>query len=303
MKRRFQNLDNIDKNKINLRKLYRYFRIRNKGKDLTKRIPVNENPEITYLQHNRSDLTYTWIGHSTFFIQCQGLNILTDPVFSKRMGTEKRLVPLGIDVASLPDIDIVIISHAHFDHLDFSSIIKLKGNPRYYVPQGLSNLFKKRKITSVSEANWWDGFKHKGIDLHFVPAQHWSRRNLFDRNQAHWGGWIIHSAEHTFYFAGDTGYFRGFCEIGKHFAIDTAFMPIGDYEPVWMSGLQHMNPEESVQAFLDLDAQTFVPMHYGTYRLSMDTGPEALERLEAEWLRKNTRNKNLNILKIGETIF
>ncbi|WP_332628908.1 MBL fold metallo-hydrolase [Halalkalibacter flavus] len=302
MKRPFQNLDNIDKNKINLRKLYHYFQIRNKGKDLKSRIPVEENTNIHYLQQNRSHMTYTWIGHSTFLIQCHGLNILTDPVFSKRMGTERRLVPLGIELEKLPEIDIVVISHAHFDHLEFSSIKRLKGNPHLFVPCGLKKLFNLRKITSVSEANWWNSFKYKDIKLHFVPAQHWSRRNLFDKNRAHWGGWIIQSDQHTFYFAGDTGYFRGFYDIGNRFTIDTAFMPIGDYEPEWMSGLQHMNPEQAVQAFLDLGAKAFVPMHYGTYRLSMDTGPEALERLHAEWSSRNTPDKKLNTLKIGETI-
>ncbi|MDT8861636.1 MBL fold metallo-hydrolase [Alkalihalobacillus sp. MEB130] len=298
----FRNLDNIDKNKVTVKKLFHYFRIRNQGKDLTKKIPVSNHLQIDYLKENRTQITYTWIGHSTFLIQMSGLNILTDPVFSNRMGLEKRLVPPGIFLKDLPPIDIVLISHAHFDHLEFQSLRKLKGNPHIYVPYGLKRLFKQKGFASIIEANWWDHFTHEDLSIHFVPAQHWSRRNLLDKNRAHWGGWVFLSTDHTFYFVGDTGYFRGFQEIGTRFSIDTIFAPIGDYEPEWMSGLQHMNPEQAIQAFVDVAAESFVPMHYGTYRLSMDTGPEALDRLRAEWNRRKLSENKINILKIGETV-
>ncbi len=303
MREPFRNLDNIEKNKVNLRQLLHYFRYRNLGKDLTKSISVALKKNIDQLQQNRSYTTYTWIGHSTFFIQLNGFNIITDPVFAKRMGVEKRLVPPGIQLYELPTVDLVLISHAHYDHLEFSTLRKLKGEPAFYVPSGLKNLFMRKGFTNVHEANWWDHFQLQGITLHFVPAQHWSRRNLFDKNKAHWGGWIIQSKQKTFYFVGDTGYFRGFKEIGKRFSIDTVFMPIGDYEPEWLSGLQHINPEKAVQAFLDLNAKQFVPMHYGTYRLSMDTGPEALDRLQKEWQCRNLSPEFLDVLKIGETCY
>ncbi|MFC0470094.1 MBL fold metallo-hydrolase [Halalkalibacter kiskunsagensis] len=299
----FRNLDNIEKNKVTLRQLIHYFKIRNSGKDLTSLISVSEHNNSTQLQQNRSQTTYTWIGHSTFLIQLNGLNILTDPVFANWMGLEKRLVPPGIAINQLPNIDLVLISHSHFDHLEFPSLKKLKGDPHYYVPFGLKTRFLMKGFKNVHEANWWDYFQYKGITLHFVPAQHWSRRNLFDKNMTHWGGWIIQSMEQTFHFVGDTGYFRGFKEIGQRFCIDTVFMPIGDYEPEWLSGLQHINPEMAVQAFLDLQARNFVPMHYGTYRLSMDTGPEALKRLQIEWQRKEISSNKLTIMKIGETKF
>ncbi|GAE28295.1 outer membrane protein romA [Halalkalibacter wakoensis JCM 9140] len=299
---KYQNLDDIDKNKINLRKLIRYFLIRNNGKDLSSKISIATEQDLPFLQQNRSQLTYTWIGHSTFLIQLNGLNILTDPVFSNRMGTEKRLVPPGINLFDLPEMDIVLISHAHFDHLEFSSLKKLKGSPTFYVPVGLKKLCKQKGLTNIIEANWWDSLAPtSSITIHFVPAQHWSRRSLFDKNRVHWGGWVIESSQHTFYFVGDTGYFHGFKEIGIRFSIDTVFMPIGDYEPEWMSGLQHLNPEEAVQAFQDVGACAFVPMHYGTYRLSMDTGPEALERLKQEWSRQKLSFNHLHVLKIGET--
>jgi L-ascorbate metabolism protein UlaG (beta-lactamase superfamily) len=302
-KKPFRNLDNIEKNKVNPRKLLHYFRYRNHGKDLTRRISFTPNKDTSFSQQNPHKISYTWIGHSTFFIQLNGFNILTDPVFAKRMGVEKRLVPPGIPLHELPKIDIVLISHAHYDHLEFSTLKKLKGNPTFYVPCGLKKLFERKGLANVYEANWWDYFQLKGIMLHFVPAQHWSRRNLFDKNRAHWGGWIIQSKQQTFYFVGDTGYFKGFKEIGQRFSIGTVFMPIGDYEPEWMSGLQHINPENAVQAFLDLKANRFVPMHYGTYRLSMDTGPEALDKLLKEWEHQKLSPDRLSVLMIGETRF
>ncbi|WP_084371943.1 MBL fold metallo-hydrolase [Halalkalibacter krulwichiae] len=297
MRNRYRNLDNVQ-NRLKPLKLVSYFYNRNKGKNLKTTIPVC----YPNLAHS-SSVTYTWIGHSTFLIQIGKLNILTDPVFANRMGLEKRLVPVGIPVVDLPEIDLVFISHAHYDHLDFPSIKQIKGNPHFYVPVGVKKLFLRRGYQNVTEANWWESFSKKKLRVHFVPSQHWSRRSVFDKNRAHWGGWIISSEKQTFYFAGDTGYFRGFKEIEKHFTIDVAFIPIGDYEPEWLSGLSHINPENAVQAFQDLNAQTFVPMHYGTYRLSMDTGLEALERLYNEWQKRNLPMERLNVLKIGETAY
>ncbi|MFC0562415.1 MBL fold metallo-hydrolase [Halalkalibacter alkalisediminis] len=298
MRRRYRNLDHIE-NRVNPFKLVSYFYNRNKGKDLKERIEVNQTKRSIKASKR---MHYTWIGHSTFFIQMNGLNILTDPVFSNRMGLEKRLVPPGISVHELPDIDAVLISHAHYDHLEFSSLKKLTGNPFFFVPIGLKNMFKKRGYLRVWEANWWEHLHFKGLDFHFVPAQHWSRRRLFDKNKAHWGGWVIRDRqkEIAHYFVGDSAYFRGFEEIGKMFDIDVVFMPIGDYEPDWLSGLTHISPEKAVQAFKDLNAQRFVPMHYGTYRLSMDTGPEALRQLYKEWEKQQLSKEKLNVLKIGE---
>jgi L-ascorbate metabolism protein UlaG (beta-lactamase superfamily) len=302
LRRLYRNFDDIDSRRFNLFRLFHYFYNRNRGKDLISRISINQDTSFNYLERLTDKISYTWIGHSTFFIQMNGLNIITDPVFSKRMGLEKRLVPLGIPIEHLPEIDVVLISHAHYDHLDFSSIRKLKGNPHYFVPIGVNSLFKRRGFQQVTEANWWDHFRYETLDLHFVPAQHWSRRGVFDKNRAHWGGWIIKNQMKTFYFVGDTAYFRGFKQIGKKFEIDTVFMPIGDYEPDWLSGLAHINPEKAIQAFQDLGASTFIPMHYGTYRLSMDTGPEALDRLYIEWEIQKLAKDRLQVLKIGETI-
>lgn len=236
-----------------------------------------------------------------FFIQMNGLNILTDPVWAKWMGFQKRLTEPGIPIAKLPEIDIVVISHGHYDHLDFGSIRKLKGSPVFYVPIGLKSAFTRRGYKNVIEANWWDTFSDRTLSLSFVPAQHWTRRSLCDTNTSHWGGWVIENEGRSVYFAGDTGYFRGFQEIADRFEIDIVLMPIGAYEPEWFMSVSHINPEDAIKAFLELKGKVFIPMHYGAYRLADDTGPEALERMQKEWDRLKLDKNLLKVLAIGET--
>lgn len=292
MKTRYSNLNNVD-NKKSFKDMRKWMKERkSKVKDLTVNNPQAANKIITEVRENRTKTSYTWIGHSTFLIQLNGLNILTDPVWAKRMGFQKRLTDPGMALSELPEIDMVVISHGHYDHLDFPTLKKLKGNPQYFVPIGLGSLFRKKGYDRVKEMNWWDHTEFEGIQLHFVPAQHWTRRTLTDINTSHWGGWVFQTPEETLYFVGDTGYFPAFKEIGDRFTIDTVFMPIGAYEPEWFMKVSHISPEDSVTAFKELNAEVFVPMHYGAYRLADDTGPEALERLYQAWEKNSCRMKN-----------
>ncbi|BAB06835.1 MBL fold metallo-hydrolase [Halalkalibacterium halodurans] len=303
MPKRYQNLDEVGTNKT-LVEIWKCLRERwSKSKDLSIHIPRADERNVEELKKNRTKTSYTWIGHSSFLLQMKGLNILTDPVFAKYLGFSKRLISPGLSIDELPEIDIVVISHGHYDHLEFSTLRSLKGEPIFYVPAGLNLLFQKKGLHRVEEANWWDTFQHQDLTIHFVPAQHWTRRSLFDTNTSHWGGWVLESDEETNYFVGDTGYFRGFQEIGKKFALDTVFMPIGSYEPEWFTYASHINPEDAVKAFVELQAKTFVPMHYGTYRLADDTGPEALARLLHEWKRCQLPEHQLFVMKVGETVF
>lgn len=302
MRRRFANLNQVNNNKT-FKELMRWQKERrNKVKDLTVQIEQCPEKKIKEIKENRSKNAYTWIGHATFLIQLNGLNILTDPVWAKRMGFQRRLTEPGITLEDLPEIDIVVISHSHYDHLDFPSLKKLKGNPQYFVPIGLKSLFIKKGYTRVIEMSWWERTVHDGLSIHFVPAQHWTRRTLGDMNTSHWGGWIFESKQETLYFVGDTGFFDGFKRIGERFHIDTVFMPIGAYEPEWFMADSHISPEDSVKAFIDLKAKRFVPMHYGAYRLADDTGPEALDRLYMEWERRKLPMDQLKVLLIGETV-
>lgn len=300
--KRYSNLDEVNNNKSfkDIRKWQK--ERRNKVKDLSVNINQSPNKRIKEINENRSQTSYTWIGHSTFLLQINGLNILTDPVYAKQMGLQKRLTEPGIPLADLPEIDLVVISHGHYDHLDFPTLKKLKGNPRFFVPVGLKSLFNRKGYQKVTEMNWWDKEIVEGISLHFVPAQHWTRRTLTDMNTSHWGGWIFQTERETFYFVGDTGYFRGFKQIAEWFTIDIVLMPIGAYEPEWFMGPSHISPEDSVKAFIDLGARYFVPMHYGAYRLADDTGPEALERLKRAWEKQQLPSEQLKILLIGETV-
>lgn len=301
-RKRYKNYDNV-KNEQSFSDMLRWAKERRqKKKDLSVQLPHSEQKQAEELRENKEAFSLTWIGHATFLIQMDGLNILTDPVWAKRMGVQKRLTEPGLAQEELPEIDIIVISHGHYDHLDFRSIRKLKGEPTFYVPEGLKSAFTRRGYKKVTEANWWDTFEAGGIKLSFVPAQHWTKRTITDTNTSHWGGWIFEdSSGRSVYFVGDTGYFRGFKEIGDEFKVDIVLMPIGAYEPEWFMKVSHINPEDAVKAFLELKGKKFVPMHYGAYRLADDTGPEALDRLLKEWSRLDLDEGMLKVFKLGET--
>ncbi len=304
--KKFENLDRVGNDHTFL-DMYRWNKERRrKQKDLITQISRVEHPQIEELKRNQSLTSITWIGHSTFLIQMAGMNILTDPVWARRMGVQTRMTEPGLEIDDLPTIDVVLISHGHYDHLDFPTIRKIKGDPMYYVPIGLRKAFLKRGYKKVQEANWWETFVYKDISFHFVPAQHWTRRGAFDMNTSHWGGWVIergNDPSETVYFVGDTGYFRGFKDIAEKFHLNYVLMPIGAYEPEWFMESSHINPEDAIKAFIELEGDYFIPMHYGAYRLADDTGPEALERLMNEWSRRQLPEEQLRVLLIGETIW
>jgi len=305
-KQRYENLDGIS-NKKSFKDMRQWRKERkSKMKDLSYTVPQAENKKIELLNENRTQNTVTWIGHATFLIQMGGMNIMTDPVWAKRMGFEKRLSEPGLTMEEIPPIDVVLISHGHYDHLDFATLNRLKGNPVHLVPEGLGRLLTKKGFSKVEEFSWWDKKDSRTgtLEIHFVPAQHWTRRTLTDMNTSLWGGWVIINKENgeTVYFVGDTGYFRGFKEIAKHFDINWVLMPIGAYEPEWFMSASHISPEDAVQAFLDCKADKFIPMHYGAFRLADDTPKEALDRLLKEWEKRKLDQDLLYIPKLGETV-
>jgi len=304
-RRRFGNLDSVGAGKASKVQFDRWrenrlSKLRNKGYEEC--VP-SVLPDLKFLQHNRSEPSVTWIGHSTFLIQMAGLNIVTDPVWARRMAFQKRLVPPGIELSDMPSVDVVLISHAHYDHLHLASLRRLRGPKKMIVPVGLSRKLFLRGFRQTQELQWWEHTEFHGVKFTFVPAQHWTRRNPWDMNKSHWGGWVIESDRGpTIYFAGDSGYFRGFSEIGRKFDIDVALLPIGAYDPEWFMSSQHVSPEEALQAYLDVKAKYFVPMHYGAFKLSDDTPAEALKRLEAERARLGIPQEKLLLLQHGETM-
>jgi len=277
-----------------------------KRKDLSFVVPQVQSVDTAYLRANRTEPALVWIGHSSFLIQLGGLHIVTDPVWANRMGFGRRLAPPGLLPSDLPDIDVALISHSHYDHLHLRSLRRLPGSPEILVPEGLRSYLERKGFRRVRELGWWQSVRIGAVEFAFVPAQHWTRRTLWDMNRSHWGGWVMTpagrdgAASLTIYFAGDSGYFPGFRQIGEKFRVDCALMPIGAYEPEWFMGPQHVTPEEAVQAFLDVGAWWFVPMHYGAFRLADDTPKEALDRLRAAWKAHGLEDERLRILKLGE---
>lgn len=311
-RRRFTNLDNVP-NTNTFQELLAWRKERKgKVKDHSYFVGQAANKEVTYLQANRSETTVTWIGHSTFLLQIGGLNILTDPVWADSMAFDKRLSAPGLMIDDLPPIDVVLISHSHYDHLHLTSLRKLarKGKFKVLVPEGLRSWMRLRGMRDAEELPWWGSTQVGEVMFDFVPAQHWTRRTLTNTNATHWGGWVIRkreeveadSSDKAIYFAGDSGYFRGFGLIGEKYRIGTVLMPIGAYEPEWFMGKQHVTPEEAIQGFLDTGGDWFVPMHYGSFPLADDTTKEALDRLHAEWKRLELQKDHLKILLHGETL-
>ncbi|MBY9077039.1 MBL fold metallo-hydrolase [Paenibacillus sp. HN-1] len=290
---------------------------RRKKKDFSFAVP-GVTPRVDYLMNNRRETTITWIGHSTFFIQYEGLNIITDPVWAERMGFERRLAPPGMRIGEVPPIDLILISHSHYDHMHLPSIRRLyRAETKLIVPAGLKRKMIRKGFRNCMEMQWWESVDIGRLKLSFVPAQHWTRRTPFDTDTSHWGGYILEPGNPGdrmeqggegeqllphLYFAGDSGYFPGFKEIGRRFQIDVALMPIGAYEPEWFMALQHVNPEEAVQAFLDVGAETMIPMHYGSFRLADDTAQEALDRMEAARALRGIAEERIKVLGNGETL-
>lgn len=225
---------------------------RSKKKDLSFLMPRVE-PDVELLSGNREKPTVTFIGHSTFLVQLGGLNIVTDPVWAVRMGFARRLTPPGVPINSLPPIDVVVLSHAHYDHLHLGSLRRLPGDFVSLVPEGLAGWFRRKDFRRVEELSWWSEKRIGGVTFGFVPAKHWTRRTPWDTNTSHWGGWVMRHGMDCLYFAGDSGYDGIFREIGTRYGkIHVALIPIGAYEPEWFMRDSHMSPEEAVQTFVDI---------------------------------------------------
>jgi L-ascorbate metabolism protein UlaG (beta-lactamase superfamily) len=222
-------------------------------------------------------------------IKKNGVTILTDPIFSNRASPlrnigPKRLIPPAIPLDKLPSIDIVTVSHNHYDHLDIRSLQKLsQNNPKaiFLVPAGDKKLLKRKKIKNVYDFDWWKSIEHKGFKITFTPVQHWSKRSLFDRNKSLWGGWFFKHKDYSFYHAGDTGYSKDFVDTKvKLGSPKYAFIPIGAYDPEWFMAESHVNPEDAVQIMLDLEAEKSFGMHWATFVLTDEDTIEPKIRLE-----------------------
>ena len=252
-----------------------------------------------------------WIGHSTYLLNNGDLTILTDPVFSKRASPfswagPKRLIAPAISIEELPDIDVITVSHNHYDHLDIASLKtlhKLNPNASFLVSKGDMDLLVRSGIKNVTEFLWWEDLEVKNTLFTFTPVQHWSARGFRDRNKSLWGGWFMQSSDHTIYHAGDTGYSDDFKETRSRLGSpDFAKIPIGGYDPLWFMRYHHVNPLESIQIALDLGVPKSFGMHWGTFRLTDEDILEPAQLIDQELKKLNLADDFFRTVKPGEIL-
>jgi N-acyl-phosphatidylethanolamine-hydrolysing phospholipase D len=267
----------------------------------------------------------TWIGHATALVQANGLNVLTDPVFSHRVSPVKflgpaRALPPGIALQSLPRIDVVLISHNHYDHLDRDSVKALHsqpgGPPLFLAPLGIKVWLERLGIQQAVELDWWAQHIYRGaagrdVEFHFTPAQHWSGRALSDRNKTLWGAWTVFGDAFHWFFSGDTGYSRDFVDTRLKFAarqtadlgggFDVALVAVGACLPRWFMQMQHVDLNEAIQIHLDLGAKQSIGVHWGTFSLADEPLDQPLHELGAALALKGVAPNSFFIMPVGAT--
>ncbi|HEU4988917.1 MAG TPA: MBL fold metallo-hydrolase [Gemmatimonadaceae bacterium] len=262
-------------------------------------------------------VTATWVGHSTALIQLGPLNVLTDPMWSYRASPvawagPARLVPPPMPIGALPPIDVVLISHDHYDHLDRSSVAALAAAQRnavWFAPLGVAPLLRRWGVRHVRELDWWNTVEDAGAAISCVPARHFSGRMPWGRARTLWCGWTIVANGWRAYFAGDTAYHPEFQRIAeRHGPFDLVLLPVGAYEPRWFMGSVHMNPADAVRAYRDLltahpDAvpPPMLPIHWGTFRLTDEPADEPPEQTRQHWEAAGLHREHLWMPIHGQT--
>jgi N-acyl-phosphatidylethanolamine-hydrolysing phospholipase D len=273
-------------------------------------------PRIEY-PRAAATTTVTWIGHSTVLVQAGGMNILTDPMWGERafpvqwMGPRRVMEP-ALPLDSLPPIDIVLLSHSHYDHLDKGTVKRLaRGHPHatWVVPLKLGRYIRGFGVAHVVELDWWSSAELHGISISGTPARHFSARRVGDRNKTLWSGFALTVGGRRIFFAGDTAYHPEFGEIGARYGpFDLVLMPIGAYDPRWFMRIVHVDPEEAVRAYADLasaHSHAVLPLmlgiHWGTFRLTDEAMDEPPRRTRDAWRAAGLPDERLWIARFGET--
>jgi len=256
------------------------------------------------------EIALTFVNHVTFLIQINGINILTDPVWSKRAcpvswAGPARVRKPGIDFEELPRIDLILISHNHYDHLDVETLKRLnkRFTPKVLVPIGDKALINSIGCKDVVELDWWESLEIKpGFRVSFAPAQHQSNRGIFDRRKSLWGSYMVMAGNRRIYFGGDSGYSTHYAEVKKRFGPpDLALLGIGSYEPQWFMRAIHINPAEAVVAHRDLGSKQSVGMHFGTFQLSGEAIDQPQQDLKTAMTAAGISEKEFVTLNEGET--
>ncbi len=251
----------------------------------------------------------TFIGHSSFLVQVGGVCVLLDPIWSSRCSPlsfagPKRVRAPGQRLDALPAVDLLLVSHNHYDHMDLPTLRRIRRRWTPPAATGLGNArhLAKAGVRDAVELDWWESVELAGARITYVPAQHFSARTLWDRNRSLWGGFVIEAGGATVYFAGDSGYCPHFAEIGAWFPkIDLALLPIGAYEPRWFMRQQHVNPAEAVQAHLDLRPRRSIGMHFGTFQLTDEAIHAPITALAAARAEAGVPPDAFDVLGFGET--
>jgi L-ascorbate metabolism protein UlaG (beta-lactamase superfamily) len=271
---------------------------------VTPRIGQAYKPKLV----SNGELGLTFIGHASFFVQIGGQNVIIDPNFARWLFVLKRLRQPGVRLRDLPPIDLVLVTHAHFDHLHRPSLraivqqarIRNAAPPSIVVPHHVLDLVSDLGFGDVVELDWWNSYRHRELTVTHVPSRHWGARIIKDSHRGY-GGYVLRDGKHSLYHAGDTAYFSGFREIGQRLAPELALLPIGAYNPPSFRNV-HANPADATRAFLDLNARWMVPMHYGTFKLSHEPMDEPLQLLEQEAKAAGIEDQVL-VLEEGVTRF
>jgi L-ascorbate metabolism protein UlaG (beta-lactamase superfamily) len=261
---------------------------------LTRRTGNQRQPTFPKLSYGQ--VAITWIGHASFLVQFTDLNVLIDPNFANWLFLLKRIKRSGLKLEDLPPIDLVLLTHAHFDHFHKPSLRKLPHPKIGVMPWGMGDLAKDLGFGRVVELEWWESFAHRTWTVTLTPCKHWGARTLRDNHRGY-GGFVLEHQGRRIYHAGDSAYFDGFKEIGKTCAPEIALLPIGAYHPESFRHV-HMGPDDAVKVFKDLGARWMVPMHYGSFRLSFEDMDEP-PRLLQQFARAEKLTPQIRILEEG----
>ncbi len=266
------------------------------------------------IRANKERPSLTWVGHSTFLVQIEGVNFLTDPMFSDRaspfpFGGPRRVTPVGLALDDLPHIHFVLVSHNHYDHLDAPSVKALLRRqsddpPAFVVPDGLGRWFRRRGFPRVIDLGWWENAEVAGLRVHVVPVQHWSQRIPFIVNRSLWSGFVVEGKKGRLLFPGDTGYSEDFRDIRARLGpMNLSLLPIGAYEPRWFMKPMHIGPEDAVRIHRDLESKLSVAMHWGTFSLTDEPFDEPPRLLRETMKSEKIPETDFRIIGHGETLW
>ena len=276
------------------------------NKTPSKDLPIQKLTK-SYFENEPQQPRITWFGHSAAFVELEGLNIFIDPMLGNvpaphpLLGSKRFQKELPISIDSLPQIDVVLISHDHYDHLDYESIVKLKNKVKqFYVPLGIKAHLTSWGISEekITEFDWWESINYKGIEFVSTPARHFSGRGITNRNSTLWCSWVLKSSNANIFFSGDSGYGKHFKQIGEKYGpFDFAMVECGQYNEQWSQ--IHMTPEETIMASIDVKSKLTMPIHWGSFKLALHSWDDPIVRASR---KADELHIKLTTPKVGEAI-